>query len=198
MPALSPLFQQALVAAPAALAIVVGAIALNMLVGRALRFIVDKANVDHEAVDPLAKLVRWLVNVGAVVLLLGVLGFNLGGLWAMMATVLGMVAIGFVAVWSVLSNVLCTFMILLYRPFEVGDEVEIASEGVGVGGKVAALNFLYTTLNTADGALLQIPNNLFFQKVVKRRRGNGRASLSSKLNLEEPIAAEPVRQDAAE
>ena len=196
MPDLAPLVQQALVAAPAAFAIVVGAIALNMLVGRALRFIVDKADVDHEAVDPVAKLVRWLVNVGAVVLLLGVFGFNLGGLWAMMATVLGMVAIGFVAVWSVLSNVLCTFMILLYRPFEVGDEVEIAGEGVG--GKVAALNFLYTTLNTADGALLQIPNNLFFQRVVKRRRGNGRASLSSKLNLKEPIAAEPARQGAAE
>lgn len=192
MPDLSPLFQQALVATPAAFAIVVGAVALNMLVGRALRFIVDKASVDHEAVDPLAKLVRWLVNVGAVVLLLGVLGFNLGGLWAMMATVLGMVAIGFVAVWSVLSNVLCTFMILLYRPFEVGDEIEITSEGLGVGGKVAALNFLYTTLNTADGALLQIPNNLFFQKVVKRRRGNGRASLSSRLNTQPPVAAEPV------
>ena len=196
MPALSPLFQQVLVAAPAAFAIVLGAVGLNMLVGRALRFIVDKTSVDHEAVDPLAKLVRWLVNVGAIVLLLGVFGFNLGGLWAMMATVLGMVAIGFVAVWSVLSNVLCTFMILLYRPFEVGDEVEIAGEGVG--GKVAALNFLYTTLNTADGALLQIPNNLFFQKVIKRRRGNGRASLSSKLNLKEPIAVEPVQQGAAE
>lgn len=190
MPDLSPLFQQALVATPAAFAIVIGAIALNMLVGRALRFIVDKASVEHEAVDPLAKLLRWLVNVGAVVLLLGVLGFNLGGLWAMMATVLGMVAIGFVAVWSVLSNVLCTFIILLYRPFEVGDEVEIAGEGVG--GKVAALNFLYTTLNTADGALLQIPNNLFFQRVIKRRRGNGRASLSSRLGTKEPIAAEQV------
>ena len=196
MPDLAPLVQHALVATPAVVAIVVGAVALNMLVGRALRFIVDKTSVDHQAVDPLAKLVRWLVNVGAVVLLLGVLGFNLGGLWAMMATVLGMVAIGFVAVWSVLSNVLCTFIILLYRPFEVGDEVEIAGEDVG--GKVAALNFLYTTLNTADGALLQIPNNLFFQRVIKRRRGNGRASLSSKLNLKEPISAEPVRQGAAE
>jgi len=196
MPDLSPVFQQALVAAPAALAIVLGAFALNVLVSRGLRFIVDKASVDHEAVDPLGKLVRWLVNVAAVVLLLGVLGFNLGGLWAMMATALGMVAIGFVAVWSVLSNVSCTVIILLYRPFEVGDEVEIAGEPIG--GKVAALNFLYTTLHTADGALLQVPNNLFFQKVIKRRRGNGRISLSSKLNLKEPIAAEPVRQGAAE
>lgn len=193
---LAPLVQQALIATPAALAIVLGAFALNILVGRASRFIINKASVNHEAIDPLAKLVRWVINVGAVVLLLGVFGFNLGGLWAMMATVLGMVAIGFVAVWSVLSNVLCTFMILLYRPFEVGDEIEVAGEGVG--GKVAALNFLYTTLHTADGALLQIPNNLFFQKVVKRRRGSGRASLSSKLNLKEPMAVEPARQGAAE
>lgn len=192
MPEIAPVFQQALLAAPAALAIVLGAVALNMLVGRALRFIARKTNFDQQELSPLGKLVRWIVNVAALVLLLGVLGFNLGGLWAMMATVLGMVAIGFVAVWSVLSNVLCTFIILLYRPFEVGDEVEIAGEPIG--GKVADLNFLYTTLHTPDGALLQIPNNLFFQKVIKRRRGVARASLASKLSAKPPAAAQPAAE----
>lgn len=192
MPDLTPLYQQALVAMPAALAILFGAVALNVLVGRGLRFAADKAGVDPEAVSPVGRLLRWVVNVAAVVLLLGVLGFNLGGLWAMMATVCGMIAIGFVAVWSVLSNVSCTFIILIYRPFEVGDEIEIAGEPIQ--GKVAALNFLYTTLHTADGALLQMPNNLFFQKVIKRRRGNGRGSLAGKLKAKEPVGAEAAGQ----
>lgn len=188
---LAPILQQALAAAPATFTIVSGAVVLNMLIGRGLRFIAEKMSVDEEALHPFGKLVRWLVNIAAIVLLLGVFGFNLGGLWAMLATVLGMIAIGFVAVWSVLSNVLCTIIILLYRPFDVGDEIEIAGEPIQ--GKVAALNFLYTTLHTADGALLQIPNNLFFQKVIKRRRGNGRISLASHLSAKEPIAAQAAR-----
>jgi hypothetical protein len=97
-------------------------------------------------------------------------GFNLGGIWAMLAPVVGMVAIGFVAVWSVLSNALCTLIILVDRPFEVGDELEFAGEPVQ--GKVADLNFIYTTLRAADGSCLQIPNNLFLQKATRGQRAN--------------------------
>jgi small-conductance mechanosensitive channel len=187
MPVNAPLLQQAILTAPAAFAIVLGTVALNMLVGRGLRFAADKMSFAPEDLTPLGKLMRWLVNGAATVLLLGVLGFNLGGLWAMMATVLGMIAIGFVAVWSVLSNVLCTFIILIYRPFEVGDEVELAAEPIQ--GKVADINLLYTTLHTTDGAWFQIPNNLFFQKVIKRRRGSGRVPLTRQLHAKEPTAA---------
>lgn len=45
----------------------------------------------------------------------------------------------------------------------------------GAKGRVIAINLLYTTLeeesDTGTGALLQIPNSLFFQKVVRRWRG---------------------------
>jgi small-conductance mechanosensitive channel len=168
MPDLVPLLQKALVTLPAALAILVGAAGLNLLLGRGLRLLADKTSFDEQDLTPFSKVGRWLINGAALVMLLGALGFNLGGLWAMLATVVGMVAIGFVAVWSVLSNTLCTLIILIYRPFDIGDEIEFAGEPVQ--GKVADLNFIFTTLRASDGTFLQIPNNLFLQKVIKRRR----------------------------
>jgi small-conductance mechanosensitive channel len=107
-------------------------------------------------------------------------------MWTMLTTVGALVGIGFFAVWSVLSNWLCTFVILVTRPFAIGDDVEFV--GDPVRGRVVDLNFIYTTLRTDDGGTLQIPNNLFFQKVLKRRRGNASVSLAAQLN----------RNDAAE
>jgi hypothetical protein len=104
-----------------------------------------------------------------LVLVLGVFGFELGGMWTIISTMVAMVAIGFVAVWSLLSHPTSTFLILFLRPYQVGDEIELAGEPVR--GRVIDLNYFYTTLLAEDGQLLQVPNNLFFQKTVRRRPG---------------------------
>lgn len=186
LPDFAELARITLAALPAALAVIVGAIIVRFLVNRGLKLIADRTRLTDSDVAPVRKVAGWFIFAATIVLLLGVFGFNLGGLWAMLSTILGLVAIGFVAVWSVLSNISCTLVILFFRPFAVGDQVEFAGEPVK--GKVVDLNFLYTTLATEDGALLQIPNNLFFQKVVRRRPGVAEpaTSLAEQLNRKEP------------
>ena len=62
-------------------------------------------------------------------------------------------------------------------PFRLGDRVEVleSAEKPGVRGRVVTINMLYTTLEDLSegnqGALLQIPNSLFFQKIIRRWRG---------------------------
>ncbi len=165
---------------PAALAIIVGAIILRLVAARVLYLLAASTSLTREMVMPFVRLVRVAINVLALVLILGVFGFNLGGLWAMFATVLGMIAIGFVAVWSLLSNTSATLLILILRPFQVGDDIELA--GDPVKGRVIDLNFFYTTLLDEDGRLCQIPNNLFFQKTLKRRCNEPSVSLAFQLN----------------
>ena len=50
-----------------------------------------------------------------------------------------------------------------------------SAEKPGVRGRVVTINMLYTTLEDLSegnqGALLQIPNSLFFQKIIRRWRG---------------------------
>ena len=91
-----------------------------------------------------------------------------------------MIAIGFVAVWSVLSNVSCTVIMLIARPFNIGDEIEFAGEPIK--GRVVDLNFVYTTLQDEEGRLQQIPNNLFFQKMIKRRLNPLPVTLAAQLS----------------
>jgi small-conductance mechanosensitive channel len=186
LPDIQPILQALIKALPLALIVLLAAAALQFVIGRGLAFLATRTRLAPAELLPLKKVLNSILYLITVVLILTVFGVNLGGLWAVMSTILAMVAIGFVAVWSLLSNVSSTLIILFFRPFAIGDELEFVGEPVK--GKVIDLNFLYTTLRAEDGAFIQIPNNLFFQKSLRRRPSVCAISLAEQLNR--PQAAE--------
>lgn len=171
-------------AAPVALLVLVAGMALNLIVSRALRLLAHRTSLTDADVLPLRNIARWLIRGLTVILVLGVFGFELGGLWTIMSTVFAMVAIGFVAVWSILSNTSATVLILIMRPFGIGDLIELPSENVK--GLVVDLNFFFTTVQVDQDTSFRVPNNLFFQKVIKRTPGNGTISLAQQLSNSHP------------
>jgi small-conductance mechanosensitive channel len=176
-------------AVPVAAAVILGGILINLVIGRSLKLLAHRIHLAPQDVSPIRNLLRWLVRLVTVIIVLAVFGFQLGGLWAMISTVFAMVAIGFVAVWSLLSHTSATIILIILRPFSVGDDIELPSENVQ--GRVIDLNFFFTTLLTHDGAQWQVPNNLFFQKVLKRRAGAPLISLAKQLQSPLPATVPP-------
>lgn len=127
------------------------------------------ARLPRLALTPVRLALRYAVLVAAALLILGRWGFQVDGILAVIGTVLGLVAIGFVAVWSVLSNFLCTLVLVVMKPFSIGDEIELPV--VNVKGKVTDLSLVFTTLESGPGETVHVPNNMFFQQVFKRRIG---------------------------
>ena len=84
------------------------------------------------------------INVSALVAGLGLTGF----------------AVGF-AFKDTLSNILSGVLILLYRPFIIGDKIKIAD----FEGEVISIDLRYTTLNAETGRVL-IPNSKCFTDPV--------------------------------
>ncbi|RRJ96639.1 mechanosensitive ion channel family protein [Opitutaceae bacterium TAV4] len=164
---------------PAVSVIVILAMVAHILLRRVIGWVASRTAPTFA--HPLRWGAKMLLITVSLVLIVKALGFDIGNIWTALSTVLAMVAIGFVAVWSVLSNVSCTMVIMMSRTFELGDEIEF-TDPAGVRGKVVNLNFVYTTLRDEDGRLIQVPNNMFFQKIIKRRRaGDGSVSLSEQL-----------------
>jgi len=128
------------------------------------------------------RVLRWTGLVVAVVAVLQWFGL-LKDFWTFLSTVLALVAIGFVAVWSVLSNVMCSVMLMLARPFQVGDTIELPAQQLE--GTVVNFTLLFTTLRAEDGASIQIPNNTFFQAPIRRRPGTMGVSLDKQLEKTE-------------
>jgi len=167
------------------LQVVAGAVVLITLIvlaywlaARGLGMLVVRRRLSDTLAFSLRCLLRWTaVVVGAVVLLewFGVLS----NAWALLSAVLALVAIGFVAVWSILSNVLCSLLLLLARPFRIGDTVELPAQGLG--GKVVDFTLLFTIMEHESGDLIQVPNNIFFQTPIRRRLGEVTRGLEEQL-----------------
>jgi small-conductance mechanosensitive channel len=60
------------------------------------------------------------------------------------------------------------FFITIWRPFHLGDNVELLPENLK--GRVIDRNLMFTVLSEDSGATLLVANNLFFQKIFRVSR----------------------------
>ncbi len=148
--------------------LVVALVALR-LVGRGVRWLASRMHASTLSLHPLVVVGRALVLV-VVVSVLADHYFSVD-FFAMLGGLLALIGVGFVAVWSTLSNALCSLLLISIRPFCVGDELELVPDPVR--GRVTDLGLFFTTLEAPDGRLVQLPNSIFFQRIVLRRPAQG-------------------------
>ena len=151
--------------------VVVAALIIDRIVLTALRALHISGRLPESTSNIIRRWMRGLLSIVVILLVITVAGYEIQSLWASLSALLAMVAIGFVAVWSLLSNVLATLMILIWRPFNVGEHIEVQPDGIG--GKVVDINFMFTLLKSDEGAHVTVPNAVFIQKFVKREEGRG-------------------------
>lgn len=148
------------VSAIGALVLLVIAWTLSGWITRILERGMTRAKIDATLTRFLARLVGWLVLVLAVLACLSIFGIETTSF----AAVLGAagIAIG-LAFQGTLSNFASGLMLLVFRPFHVGDVINVA----GVSGKVYAIEIFTTTVDTADNRRYIIPNSSVFGATIE-------------------------------
>jgi small-conductance mechanosensitive channel len=148
--------------------------ALRRLTRKLFTLVARRKVLPAQFPDAGRRLISTLITIIAVLLVLERLGVSAQVLWGAVTGFLAVAAIAFFAAWSVLSNIFCALLVLATRPFRLGDYIEVLETGdkPGLRGKVTAINFIFTTLTESEPAespwVLQVPNTLFFQRVVRR------------------------------
>ena len=154
--------------------ILVAAWLLQNLLGRLLTRAGRHYQIPLELQMPIHGLMRWTIFAATLLLVLERLGVSATVLWTGFTGFATVGAVAFFAAWSVLSNLFCAFLIFTVGPFRLGDTIELldTAEKPGAKGRVVDINLIYTTLQDATrgqtGVLLQIPNALIFQRVLRR------------------------------
>jgi len=169
---------------------------LAAMIGRSLRGLKNQGYLSSSGLLICRSLGRWLLGLVILTLVLDRLGLAFSQILTGLLTVAGMVAIGFIAVWSVLSNAMSAILLLAFKTFRIGDELEIiepTGSDKGLCGRVSGFSLMFTTLEEkgAEGAtptLVHIPNNIFFQKSLRHRTGDRTESLGQHL-LATPLSA---------
>lgn len=154
-------------------------LALAWLLYAVLRLVLRRLgrhyNLPPKLLVPMRGVVRWLIVVAAGLLVLGRLGVSPEVLWGAFTGFAAVAAVAFFAAWSVLSNLFCALLIAATQPFRLGDDIELldTAEKPGARGRVIDVNLLYVTLQEPGEPrrLLQIPNALVFQRVLRRWPG---------------------------
>ena len=101
-----------------------------------------------------------LVMILGLMIALSQLGISLGPLLAGLG-IAGFI-IGF-ALQNTLSNFASGIMILLYRPYDLGDLIDVG----GTFGKVEKMTLVSTSILTVDNQMFVIPNNKIWGDVIK-------------------------------
>ncbi len=143
----------------------VAAVTAGRLARRALAQVQPHLRLSYETVLILSRVLAGALWVCLGLLILNVWGVSVSGLWTFLVSTATIVGVGFLAVWTIVSNVTASLFLAIWRPFHLGDAVELLPENLK--GRVVDRNMMFTALREENGAVLQIPNNLFFQKMFR-------------------------------
>ena len=119
-----------------------------------------RAHIDETLSKFTAKMVKWMILLFAVLGCLGLFGVSVTSFAAVLAA--SAFAIG-LAFQGSLSNFSAGVMLLVFRPFKVGDVISVA----GHTGKVDEIALFTTTMDTADNRRLIIPNSSVFGSTIE-------------------------------
>jgi small conductance mechanosensitive channel len=150
---------------------VVGAVAV-LIIGRMIaglirsgvRKAMTKAEVDATLIPFVASLVYYLTMAVVIIAVLSLFGIQTTSLIAVLGA--AGLAVG-LALQGTLSNFAAGVMLLTFRPFKVGDWVEIG----GIAGSVIAVRIFSTILKTGDNIMITVPNAQVWGGTIKNYNG---------------------------
>lgn len=111
----------------------------------------EKRKIDLSVNSFLLSLIRIVMMFVLIITIIGILGINTSSFVALFAS--AGVAIG-MALSGTLQNFAGGVMILLFKPYKIGDWIEAA----GVSGGVKEIQIFNTILTTADNKIIIVPN----------------------------------------
>jgi small conductance mechanosensitive channel len=107
----------------------------------------------------IANIIHKIVMLIGLLVALAALDVNVGPIMAMVG------AAGFVVAFALqgtLSNFASGLMIMLYRPYDIDDVVDVA----GIIGTVQSMTLVSTSIVTADNRLMVVPNNSIWGNII--------------------------------
>lgn len=134
------------------------------LVRKLIKRLLSKTNVDPAVISFTGTLSYFLILTFAILASLAKFGIQTTSFIAVLGA--AGLAVGF-ALQGALTNFAAGVLILILRPFKLGDYVE----GAGTAGTVKSIEIFATELATPDNVKIVVPNGKLFGDVIKNYSG---------------------------
>ena len=152
----------------------IGALVIERLLSAKISDLGEKKKLPSTHVHAVKLIARWIIVIALILLEATIFGISVGRLWIVISSIAAMIIIGFVALWSILGNILAAIVLMIWRPFRIGDRITILPENIS--GQAKEINLFFTKLENEEGETISVPNTQIMQKFIK-------------------VRAEPLRED---
>src|SRR6056297_2892727 len=143
----------------AAVVLIVGWIAAGIISSVIRSRVTSNPRIDDTLGGFVASMVKWVILLMVLVAVLGIFGIEATSLVAVLGA--ATLAIG-LALQGTLSDLAAGFMLILFRPYKLGQYVDIG----GTAGTVVDLNLFVTELSTPDNVQIIVPNGQAWGQVI--------------------------------
>ncbi len=147
------------------------------MIGKAIGKSMEKSGLDKDLVPFIKSLVSVLLKVMVVITAAGVVGIEVTAFAALIAG--AGLAIG-AAMSGTLSHFAAGVMVLIFKPYRVGDLVDIQ----GTVGTVSEIQVFNTVINSLDNKKVIMPNGIATSGVMTNLSANGKLRVD--LNVAMP------------
>jgi len=134
----------------AAVLLVAGILVIRFVMNR-LRKLKSFEKLDQTLTRFILNMIKWGLYVMLIIAVIGLLGVPMAEVIAVLAS--AGVAVG-LALQGALSNLAGGILLMILRPFKVGDYVDAG----GASGFVHSINLFYTVIMTIDNKRVTVPN----------------------------------------
>ncbi len=136
----------------------------------------ERRNIDASINSFVLSLIRVVLMFVLIITIIGVLGINTSSFVALFAS--AGVAIG-MALSGTLQNFAGGVMILLFKPYKIGDWIE----GAGTSGSVKEIQIFNTILTTADNKVIIVPNGKLSNDMIVNYSAGGTRRVDWTFNI---------------
>jgi len=145
-------------------ATILGSLFVLLLAARLVRSIARRgirriSNLSVLLQDFLLKVIYWLTFAIGLMIVLSILGINIAPLFAVVGGASFILAF---AMQETLGNLAAGLMIMINKPFDVGDLVDTN----GILGEVEAVSIVSTTVRTLDNQVVILPNSQVWGSII--------------------------------
>ena len=176
--------------ATAIIIFVVGRIFVRLLT-RGMRKVMEQRDVDKTLVSFVSNLVGMVLLIFVIIAAVNALGVQTTSFIAILGA--AGLAIG-LALQGSLSNFASGVLIVLFRPYKVGDWIEAA----GISGSVEEVQILTTVLKTGDNKQVVVPNSQIMDSIITNYSANDRRRVDMTVGVSYDDNLDKVRKTLEE
>ncbi|TAI49219.1 mechanosensitive ion channel domain-containing protein [Flagellimonas allohymeniacidonis] len=147
--------------------LIVFIVVLNMLNKRAIRRFGRTSAIDMNSRKIIFYLSNLLFYGLALIIITLIWGVDLKEFSVFISSVLAILGIGFVAQWSILSNLTASVILFFSHPLRLGDRIHVMDKDYDWTGVVEDISGFYLFMRTDEGKRISIPTNLVIQKGIE-------------------------------